>query len=279
MIEDQDTRILAHLQKDGRATNQQLADEVGMSTSACWRRVRALEDSGVISGYAALVAREQAGFTMSAILHVSLERHDAKFVDEFVSRVSKRREVLECFATTGDADYHLRVVVQDMAAYNRFLAEFMFRIPGIRYVRSNVVLKEIKTGVALPFRFFIGAYCPSRTNLLRKVPTPVMSISTTSPCLMSGEAPSVPIQITSPGHSVKYFVNSTRNGTTPKIMSLVRKRLLSLPLTRTMVSIFARSASVSIHGPIGLKVSAFLERHRLRSAFCQVRSETSLPMV
>jgi len=59
--------------------------------------------------------------------------------------------VLECFATTGDADYHLRVVVQDMAAYNRFLDEFMFRIPGIRYVRSNVVLKEIKTGVALPF--------------------------------------------------------------------------------------------------------------------------------
>jgi len=59
--------------------------------------------------------------------------------------------VLECFATTGDADYHLRVVVQDMAAYNRFLDEFMIRIPGIRYVRSNVVLKEIKTSVALPF--------------------------------------------------------------------------------------------------------------------------------
>ena len=151
MIEDQDARILAFLQKDGRATNQQLADAVGMSTSACWRRVRALEESGAIQGYAALVAREQAGFAMSAILHVSLERHDAKFVDEFVARVTTRREVLECFATTGDADYHLRVVVEDMAAYNKFLDDFMFRIPGIRYVRSNVVLKEIKTGVALPF--------------------------------------------------------------------------------------------------------------------------------
>ena len=151
MVEDQDARILAHLQKDGRATNQQLADAVGMSTSACWRRVRALEEAGIISGYAALVAREQAGFTMSAVLHVSLERHDAKFVDEFVSRVSKRREVLECFATTGDADYHLRVVVRDMKAYNEFLDEFMFRLPGIRYVRTNVVLKEIKTSVALPF--------------------------------------------------------------------------------------------------------------------------------
>jgi DNA-binding Lrp family transcriptional regulator len=151
MVEDQDARILAYLQRDGRATNQQLADEVGMSTSACWRRVRALEESGIIQGYAALVAREQAGFTMSAVLHVSLERHDAKFVDEFVSRVTKRREVLECFATTGDADYHLRVVVRDMKAYNDFLDEFMFRIPGIRHVRSNVILKEIKAAVALPF--------------------------------------------------------------------------------------------------------------------------------
>src|SRR3569832_582025 len=103
MIEDQDLRILGHLQKDGRATNQQLADEVGMSSSACWRRVRALEESGVIQGYAALVAREQAGFAMSAILHVSLERHVAKFVDEFVSLFTLLREVLEFFATSGDA--------------------------------------------------------------------------------------------------------------------------------------------------------------------------------
>src|SRR6516165_2682163 len=151
MVEEQHARILAHLQQHGRATNQQLADAVGMSTSACWRRVRALEEAGVIRGYSALVAREQAGFAMSAILHVSLERHDAKFVDEFVSQVTGRSEVLECFATTGDADYHLRVVVRDMKAYNQFLDEFMFRLPGIRTVRTNMILKEIKTGVALPF--------------------------------------------------------------------------------------------------------------------------------
>ncbi|MCA1457420.1 Lrp/AsnC family transcriptional regulator [Bradyrhizobium sp. BRP22] len=151
MVEEQDERILAELQKSGRATNQELADAVGMSTSACWRRVRALEESGVISGYAALVERERAGFATSAILHVSLERHDAKFVDEFVARVKRRSEVLECFATTGDADYHLRVVVRDIHAYNQFLDEFMFRVPGIRYVRTNMILKEIKTGVALPF--------------------------------------------------------------------------------------------------------------------------------
>ncbi len=122
-----------------------------MSTSACWRRVRALEEAGIIRGYSALLDRERAGFATSAILHVSLERHDAKFVDEFVAQVSRRSEVLECFATTGDADYHLRVVVRDMKAYNDFLDTFMFRLPGIRYVRTNMILKEIKTAVALPF--------------------------------------------------------------------------------------------------------------------------------
>jgi Lrp/AsnC family leucine-responsive transcriptional regulator len=151
MIGLQDRRLLRELQRDSRRTNQELADDLNMSSSACWRRVRALEESGMVTRYAALVDREKAGFSTSAILHVSLDRHDEKFVTEFVSRVRRRPEVLECFATTGDADYHLRVVVSDMAAYNRFLDEFMFRIPGIRHVRTNVILKEIKYDVALPF--------------------------------------------------------------------------------------------------------------------------------
>src|SRR5215468_5082373 len=151
MIGLQDRRLLRELQRDSRRTNQELADHLNMSSSACWRRVRALEESGIVTRYAALVDREKAGFLPSAILHVSLARHDEKFVTEFVSRVRRRPEVLECFATTGDADYHLRVVVSDMATYNRFLDEFMFKIPGIRHVRTNVILKEIKYDVALPF--------------------------------------------------------------------------------------------------------------------------------
>src|SRR5665213_3705045 len=137
--------------------------------------------------------------------------------------------------------------------------------------------EEIMRGRVAAHAWLPGAF--SATNLLRSVPMPVMSISTTSPSLMSGEAPSVPIQITSPGQRVKYLVSSTMNGTTPKIMSLVWKRPVSLPLTLMMVSILSRLASVSIHGPIGLKVSAFLARHSPRSAFCQVRSLTSLPIV
>ena len=146
-----DERILQRLQSDGRITNHDLAAETGLSASACWRRVRALEEASVIRGYTALLDREKAGFAMSAVLHVSLERHDARFVEEFERRVAARPEILDCMATTGDADYHLRVTVRDMAAYNRFLEDVVFRIPGIRQVRTNVVLREIKAGVALPF--------------------------------------------------------------------------------------------------------------------------------
>lgn len=151
MIDPLDGRLLTQLQKDSRQSNQQLADRVNMSASACWRRVNALEATGLVTRYTALVDREKAGFSMSAILHVALDRHDEKFVSQFVLRVRRRPEVLECFATTGDADYHLRVVVSDMAAYNRFLDDFMFKIPGLRHVRTNVILKEIKYDVALPF--------------------------------------------------------------------------------------------------------------------------------
>src|SRR4051812_13695026 len=146
-------------------------------------------------------------------------------------------------------------------------------------IREDVLDAEIDQSFQKVMRRGVAAHARSATKRLRSTPMPVISISTTSPTLMSGEAPSVPIQITSPGHSVKYFVSSTINGTTPKIMSLVRKRPVSLPFTLTMVSIASRSASVSIHGPIGLKVSAFFARHNPRSAFCHVRSLTSLPIV
>ncbi|MBL4871661.1 MAG: Lrp/AsnC family transcriptional regulator [Robiginitomaculum sp.] len=150
-MEPQDENILQALQRDGRLSNQQLATEIGMSASACWRRVRALEASGVITKYCALVDREKTGHMLSAILYVSLERHDVHNVKAFVSSVQSRPEILECLATTGDADYHLRVVTKDMQSYNRFLDDFLMRLAGVRQVRSNVVLKEIKMDVALPF--------------------------------------------------------------------------------------------------------------------------------
>jgi DNA-binding Lrp family transcriptional regulator len=150
VLETRDRRILAELQRDSRLTTQQLADRVGMSTSATWRRVRQLEESGVIDRYAVLVNAKKAGFGLASIVHVSLARHEQSNVDQFVHEVLRHPEVLECFATSGEADFHLRVVVEDIDAYNRFLDEFIFRLPGVSQVRSNIVLKEIKADTALP---------------------------------------------------------------------------------------------------------------------------------
>lgn len=152
MLDRRDRRILAELQRDSRLTTQELAERVGMSTSATWRRVRSLEKSGVIERYAAIVNARKSGFGLASMVHVSLARHEQKNVDHFVREVRKHPEVLECFATSGEADFHLRVVVEDIDAYNVFLDEFIFKLPGVSQVRSNIVLKEIKADTALPFR-------------------------------------------------------------------------------------------------------------------------------
>ena len=145
-----DRAILTELQRDSRVTMQQLAERVGMSSSACWRRVRALEEAGVIERYAAIVNPKKAGFALSFMTLVSLVRHEQQHVDNFVREVRRHPEVLECFATSGEADYHLRVVAEDIDAYNRFLDDFILKLPGVSQVHSNIILKEIKADTALP---------------------------------------------------------------------------------------------------------------------------------
>ena len=152
MLDLKDRRILIELQRDSRLTMQELGDRVGMSSSACWRRVKSLEEDGVIDRYAVIANTRKAGFGLSSMVHVSLARHEQKNVENFIREVMRHPEVLECFATSGEADFHLRVVVEDIDAYNKFLDGFIFRLPGVSQVRSNIVLKEIKTDTALPFR-------------------------------------------------------------------------------------------------------------------------------
>jgi DNA-binding Lrp family transcriptional regulator len=152
LLKLKDRLLLRELQKDSRLTMQELAQRVGMSSSACWRRVRNLEESGVIDRYAVIVNPRKAGFSLSSMTVVSLARHERKNVENFVREVLRHPEVLECFATSGEADYHLRVVAEDMDAYNKFLDDFIFRLPGVSQVRSNIILKEIKSDTALPFR-------------------------------------------------------------------------------------------------------------------------------
>ena len=109
-------------------------------------------DFGIIDRYAVILNPRKAGFALSSMTLVSLARHEERSVDNFISEVMRHPEVLECFATSGEADFHLRVVVEDIDAYNQFLDDFIFQIPGVSQVRSNIVLKEIKADTALPLK-------------------------------------------------------------------------------------------------------------------------------
>lgn len=143
-LDEQDRRLLNLLQDEGRISNQELAEKSGMSASACWRRVKALEEAGIINSYRALLDPVESGLKFHAMVHVTLTRHEQGHVDTFIAEVQRRAEVLDCFSTTGEADYHLRVICADLDAYNAFLEGFLFRLPGIANVRTNLVLKSIK---------------------------------------------------------------------------------------------------------------------------------------
>lgn len=143
-LDERDMAILTLLQKDCRISNADLAERVGMSASALWRRVRALEAAGVIERYGAMVSPRAIGLEFQAIVHVHLTRHDPERIVEFISAVERREEVQECYATTGLADYHLRVLCTGLDAYNRFLEDFLFRQPAVASAQTNVVLRTIK---------------------------------------------------------------------------------------------------------------------------------------
>jgi Lrp/AsnC family leucine-responsive transcriptional regulator len=145
-----DSHILKALQENGRLSNQGLADQVGISTAACWRRVRALEENGTIERYVALLSRQKLGLNLCAFVHVTLARHVQDSTISFESAVMDRPEVIECFATTGDADFILRIVTASIDSLDKFLADFLMALPQISQVRSNVALRELKLDTALP---------------------------------------------------------------------------------------------------------------------------------
>ncbi|SFP66467.1 Lrp/AsnC family transcriptional regulator [Tranquillimonas alkanivorans] len=149
-LTDADRAILRALQADGRITNQQLAERVNMSASACWRRVQALEKAGVIAGYTARIDPARLGLGFAAIAHVSLNSHEGSVVRAFVDAVTARREVTQCYATTGDADYVLHVVTEDLQTYDRFMSDFLFRQPHVGHVKTFVVVRDLKPSVSLP---------------------------------------------------------------------------------------------------------------------------------
>ncbi|WP_299176429.1 Lrp/AsnC family transcriptional regulator [uncultured Neptuniibacter sp.] len=145
-----DRQILTILQQDGRISNQQLADLVGLSTAACWRRVKSLDERGVLQKHTTLINPEALGFDLCVIIMVTLIRHQQDHATEFQAIVKEYPEVLQCYAVTGDADYMLRVIIQNMAAYDKFLNEKIFSLPGVNQVKSNFILREVKYETAIP---------------------------------------------------------------------------------------------------------------------------------
>lgn len=145
-----DRRILEVLQRDGRITNSDLAEKVSLSASACLRRVQRLEQAGVISGYTALVDPRAVGLGLQAFVRVQLARHDAESIAHFVNRVSASAEVVACHALTGDMDYLLQVVVEDLDHFSRFLLDRLLNDSGVADVNSSFVLRTVKQTGALP---------------------------------------------------------------------------------------------------------------------------------
>ena len=145
-----DRKILARLQDNARISNVELADAVGLSPAPCLRRVRALEEGGVIRKHVTLLDPGAVGLPVSVFVNVSLERQVEKALQRFESAVRTRPEVMECYLMTGDADYLLRVVCADLAAYERFLLDHLTQIPGVAAIRSSFALKQVKYATALP---------------------------------------------------------------------------------------------------------------------------------
>jgi len=149
-----DRRILGALQADGRITYDELAAQVGLSSSAVLRRVKRLEEAGVIAGYVALVRAEKVGLSLTAYLNVRLEKHTEMHkrtpMDLFRASVQTWPEVVECAALTGEMDFLLRVVVEDMAHYSRFIMETLLKHPSVQDCKTSFVLDRVKNTTALP---------------------------------------------------------------------------------------------------------------------------------
>ena len=149
-----DRRILRVLQVNGRATYDQLAAEVQLSASAALRRVKRLEEAGVIAGYAAVVPPARVGLGLTAFISVRLEKHTETHkrnpMDLFKASVQVWPEVVECVALTGETDYHLRVVVQDMAHYSRFIMDTLLKHPSVEDCKTSFVMDRVKATSATP---------------------------------------------------------------------------------------------------------------------------------
>ncbi|MEJ8571662.1 Lrp/AsnC family transcriptional regulator [Microbaculum marinum] len=149
-LDDRDRAILRALQEDGRLSNTDLADRVGLSPSACLRRVRILEESGLVAGYAMILDQKAFGFPGTAFVSITLDQQGRQALDAFESAVRAVPEIPECHLLAGQSDYLVRVVYRDAADLERIHTEILTRLPGVVRITSTLALREVKKTTRLP---------------------------------------------------------------------------------------------------------------------------------
>jgi len=149
-LSDQEKALLQELQRDSTLSLNKIAETYGMAQSTAWRKVRELEKAGVIRARVALLDPEKIGCDLTVLASVTLKDHAEESVAGFARLIQGRREILECLAVSGGADYHLKIRVADVSDYERFMTETLLRSPLVSALHSSLVLKEIKATTELP---------------------------------------------------------------------------------------------------------------------------------
>ena len=147
-LDDIDKKIIAALQAEGRLPIVDLADRVGLSATPCQRRVKRLEEEGVITRYAALIAPAAMGYGLQALVEVTLDDHSEKTVEAFEAAIRARPEVVACYAVTGDMDFLLHIFAPDLANFSDFALKALLRMPGVKGTRSSFIMQAVKSDLA-----------------------------------------------------------------------------------------------------------------------------------
>ncbi len=150
LLDDASLAILDALQANAELSNADLAERVGISPSPCWRRVSELKQQGVLRGSVALVDPLKLGLAVNVFVHVTLKQQDKESLEVFTSAIQKRPEVMECYLMSGEADYMLRVVIEDLLKYQTLLLDCLTQIPSVASIRSSFALSQVKYTTALP---------------------------------------------------------------------------------------------------------------------------------
>ncbi|WP_082856586.1 Lrp/AsnC family transcriptional regulator [Marinomonas atlantica] len=154
MLDKFDISILAALQNDGRLSNRDLADKIGLSNAPCWRRLKRLEDEGYISGYKAELNAKRLNLNVIAFAQVSMDNHHPQTLEPFLSIVSDCHEIQECHSVSGDCDYLLKIVTKDLITYDELLSQKLLQAKGVRSVNTMFSMKQPKVSREYPLHEF-----------------------------------------------------------------------------------------------------------------------------